>query len=210
MRIVALALLVAACGGDDGNNGKMDGGGSGSGSGSGIDDAIVGMWNKAPGADPMYAFDSVKFGSDGSVLEKTSGKADSMGTFTLPSSGEVSITTTGGGSNSGTIQTQYVATADHLMLTAFFPKGTVNGYVGMWENKTTSNGTMETVDFTVNNDMTAVFTLTPASGQGMTYNGTWATDPTGIMFTVAGGIVTFHFTGINNNQAIGYLYYVKA
>lgn len=204
---LVLALVAAACGGDDGNSNKTDAG-NGSGSGSGIDDPIVGMWNRAPEADPTYAFDSVKFGADGSVLQKTSGKPDSTGTFTIPSAGNVSVTTTGSGSNAGTIVTQYVVSGNHLMLTAFFPQGTVNGYVGMWRNQTTDKGTAETIEFDVKADMTATFTLTAAGGSPMSLSGTWAADSTGVMFTTQ--LASFHFTNINNFQAIGYLYYVKA
>jgi hypothetical protein len=173
---------------------------------------IVGSWNRDPNQDQTIGFASITFNTDGTILEMDPGKPDGTGTYSLPSAGRVLLTHTpgmGSGSDSGPIETDYVATSDHLLITAFMPVGTVNGFVGTWHNSTTTNGATQTIDIALAANNTATFTSTTSQGT-IPITGTWAANPVGFTFTGTSLSVTLKFVPIGANQAIGYLAFVKA
>ncbi|HEY0255443.1 MAG TPA: hypothetical protein VGC41_28130, partial [Kofleriaceae bacterium] len=67
--------------------------------------------------------------------------------------------------------------------------------------------TLVTTDLVLKADMTGTLTAASSSGS-FPFSGTYTVDATGFTFMASGQV--FHFTGINNNQAISYLYFVKA
>jgi hypothetical protein len=216
MRYLACALAILIGCGDDGGHGTIDA--PKSIDGKPIDapvmitGAIVGAWNRDPNQDQTIGFSAITFNSNGTLVEMDTGKPDATGTYSLPSAGRVLLTPTpgmGSGSDSGPIETDYVATSDHLLLTAFLPVGTVNGFVGTWHNSTTTNGSVQTIDLALAANNTATFTSTSSQGT-IPITGTWAANPVGFTFTGTSLSVTLTFVPIGANQAISYLAFVKA
>ena len=203
-----LAILIGC--GNDGGHGTVDA--SKTIDATMITGAIVGTWNRDPNQDQTIGFASIAFHPDGTVAEMDPNMATKTGTYSLPSAGRVLLTPTpgmGSGSNSGPIETDYVATTNNLVLTAFLPQGTVNGFVGTWRNVTITNGATQTIDMAVAANNTATFTSTTSQGS-IPITGTWAADPVGFTFTAPSYTLSLKFVPIGANQAIGYLAFVKA
>ena len=87
--------------------------------------SLIGTWNKAPESDPSQMIPMATFRVNGTVRLGDAATGNE-GTFTVPSPGRVRMVF------AHTLETDFVVTTDHLVLTAFLPQGATTGFVGTW------------------------------------------------------------------------------
>jgi hypothetical protein len=167
--VLSSAVVLAACGGDAGDNDPGQ---------------LVGTWRALPSGlnegEPVESRDQMVIGADGSVQFIEAGDPPETGTYTADGR---DITITAG---EETIRMQYVVTADRFMFGALTPDGDVDGIVGTWAGDARRN----TEDISLVVDVRADGTVTyerdssDPSGEGdETLEGTWRQDPLDFVMT---------------------------
>ncbi len=190
-----LGLTLAACGGDDDPMGGAD-----AATDAALDAptaGLVGTWMLLPPNSPELDIGTVTFRADG-----TSTLGDDPpdhGRYTVAGN-RLTVDPDLPGAAHPTIETDFLLSGSQLMLPAFLPQGTPSGMLGTWKTDVVSDGIKSSTAITTNADQTAVVRFSTADSE-QEIPGTWATEPTGFVFT--GPNLTLHFKPFAGG-AVGY------